>query len=844
MFKKIMKKITYLTLTAFIVAQGGMLAGTALAAEADLSVSTPSEVKLIKGCPAEIKIKMNTNGENILASDTTLNLTGSATIDEVSIGDILPMQTYNQVTGSQIKLSGARYPASGGFNGNGVFGTINITPGMDANSITIGFSPNMTIDNNVINESIVNVLGSVTGATYPVQNRYNPEIGGGFCTPDTTAPVFSLLDPLANSHNNPANTNVVFAISDDRSGVNINTLQFTINNSVQVGNVTTEAIGGMYRITVDPSADFGLGTQVSVKIVNVCDNDGNCLVNQTKTFRIVPPPTCGDGNVDVGEECDDGSQNGNMNSCTSSCNIAVCGDGYLWWGNEACDDGNTQSQDGCSADCNLEAPSVIETFISAQCPVCSVCAELKCVACEECEICEPEVIIEYLQPEEVTEEEQDEAVQTATRITEEVVTTTKVEYKVEILDACAEYSNRDDLDSDGLTDRTECYMGTDPQDDDTDGDTCKDGDEVNQFITDPLKKDCEIKEKIAGEVTITDPQPGWIVSQLKISGITPSNTVSVDIVAFPSGTAIMNKLVKELTRIITTESTSFTTLSAYLEEAAIFIATYEDKFDYAEMAEAVAKLDNIVTLLKERVKAGEDVFVNRLSENLIELQSLLKVSVYLGKSLPNPENITETGSLRFTLTPAAAPLADDKLYDLIATATLDDDTQISSKPIRINLDKEAGVSRPIPQYIGGKRIPTFIAEGLLVEGAVKEVFDVLEIEISDERPVISGSSEYGAQVFAVWESIVLSSSVITDSEQGEFEIQAPQNLTPNEPHKVTLYALKTDGDQKVRSENIEIYFKITKEKTNWVLIFGLLGILMVMAVLFFYLRRVLTSSGK
>jgi large repetitive protein len=68
---------------------------------------------------------------------------------------------------------------------------------------------------------------------------------------------------------------------------------------------------------------------------------------------------CGDGHVDMGEECDDGN-NVDGDGCSSTCKnemvSARCGDGHLDPGEE-CDDGNTKSGDGCSATCTKESTS-------------------------------------------------------------------------------------------------------------------------------------------------------------------------------------------------------------------------------------------------------------------------------------------------------------------------------------------------------------------------------------------------------------------------------------------------------------------------------------------------------
>jgi virginiamycin B lyase len=63
--------------------------------------------------------------------------------------------------------------------------------------------------------------------------------------------------------------------------------------------------------------------------------------------------SCGDGIVQLGEDCDDGNTVG-CDGCSADCGAeSGCGDGVLC-GNEACDDGNTDNCDGCSATCAVE----------------------------------------------------------------------------------------------------------------------------------------------------------------------------------------------------------------------------------------------------------------------------------------------------------------------------------------------------------------------------------------------------------------------------------------------------------------------------------------------------------
>ncbi len=66
-------------------------------------------------------------------------------------------------------------------------------------------------------------------------------------------------------------------------------------------------------------------------------------------------PFCGDGNIDAGEECDDGLENNGLEQgCLPDCNLNVCGDSNLG-PDEFCDDGagdNVLEVGACAPDCS------------------------------------------------------------------------------------------------------------------------------------------------------------------------------------------------------------------------------------------------------------------------------------------------------------------------------------------------------------------------------------------------------------------------------------------------------------------------------------------------------------
>ena len=76
---------------------------------------------------------------------------------------------------------------------------------------------------------------------------------------------------------------------------------------------------------------------------------------------------CGDGKIDVGEECDDGVDNSVEPDayCRPDCSISRCGDAILDSA-ELCDDGNRQNNDGCDAYCRVEEEEPDVTVIAKE----------------------------------------------------------------------------------------------------------------------------------------------------------------------------------------------------------------------------------------------------------------------------------------------------------------------------------------------------------------------------------------------------------------------------------------------------------------------------------------------
>lgn len=106
-------------------------------------------------------------------------------------------------------------------------------------------------------------------------------------------------------------------------------------------------------------------------------------VNITVTLR----QYCGDGTVDIGEECDDGN-NTSGDGCTAACVDEFCGDGVENDGaSEQCDDGNVANGDGCSSTCQLESCGDGVVDIGEECDDSNLVSGDGCSSSCETEVC-------------------------------------------------------------------------------------------------------------------------------------------------------------------------------------------------------------------------------------------------------------------------------------------------------------------------------------------------------------------------------------------------------------------------------------------------------------------------
>jgi hypothetical protein len=119
---------------------------------------------------------------------------------------------------------------------------------------------------------------------------------------------------------------------------------------------------------------------------------------------------------------------------------------------------------------------------------------------------------------------------------------------------------------------------------------------------------------------------------------------------------------------------------------------------------------------------------------------------------------------------------------------------VSSTPLRIKIDPNITIQEPNPEKIDDQEI----TEEVILKN--------ISMEILNSKPTITGTTETDSQVVAIWKSLVLNSSIISDRVSGQFKLSAPSELEVGD-HKVYLYSIR-NSDQAV-SETIVIPFTVT-----------------------------------
>lgn len=115
----------------------------------------------------------------------------------------------------------------------------------------------------------------------------------------------------------------------------------------------------------------------------------------------------------------------------------------------------------------------------------------------------------------------------------------------------------------------------------------------------------------------------------------------------------------------------------------------------------------------------------------------------------------------------------------------------------------------------------------------------VEIEVFGSQPVVFGTTVPNSQVFVVFESSIISSTVVSDSSSGFFTVFAPRPLELGQ-HSVTVYAITPDG---IMSEPVLVGFRILdtfhflEQFNRWLFIILLLAIMSILGAIYWYYKE-------
>ncbi len=103
--------------------------------------------------------------------------------------------------------------------------------------------------------------------------------------------------------------------------------------------------------TVNVSLTHTYVTTGSFLVTATVENIQNDALIATCSDLVQVSTDCGNGLVEIGEQCDD-ANDVDGDGCSTSCRDEYCGDAVINNnGNESCDDGNTSNNDSCTTAC-------------------------------------------------------------------------------------------------------------------------------------------------------------------------------------------------------------------------------------------------------------------------------------------------------------------------------------------------------------------------------------------------------------------------------------------------------------------------------------------------------------
>lgn len=179
----------------------------------------------------------------------------------------------------QVVLNGATHTLT--FNeASGLYEATITAPSTSSFNETGGYFPiTVTAEDDAGNKTTVNDMDASFGDSLKLVVK------------ETVAPVITITSPTESEMTTSGKPRITWKITDDDSGVNLDSISITINDGVPItSGITKTPISGGYQCYYDIADALSDGTH-TIKI-NGSDNDGNQAVQRTVNFIVdTTPPT-------------------------------------------------------------------------------------------------------------------------------------------------------------------------------------------------------------------------------------------------------------------------------------------------------------------------------------------------------------------------------------------------------------------------------------------------------------------------------------------------------------------------------------------------------------------------
>ena len=273
----------------------GFLVFTSLGVHSASFDFSPVSKELLSGCKSSINIDANAGGQQSNAADIEVAynpneisiLDSNSDIPGVQIKNGNAYESYfgNQVdvNSGKILLAGASFV--GNLSSRRTFATIEFTskPSVTSTSFKIKFDgAGATLDSNIADASTSDdLLTSVTNGSYTFTT--------GPCQADRIPPVIDFQYPKNYDSGVPLDSDVRIRITDNQSGVNLDSLIFVLNDDTYTVKSPEVAYTGVpldYSFVIKPKNKFNDAKESYIK-VNASDLAGNKSNGQI-VFNIPP----------------------------------------------------------------------------------------------------------------------------------------------------------------------------------------------------------------------------------------------------------------------------------------------------------------------------------------------------------------------------------------------------------------------------------------------------------------------------------------------------------------------------------------------------------------------------